>query len=508
MDQFAQKRLQDLMEQYKDLKEQYPWQWFQPLDKQAWFQRFVGQRFQVVLLQGGNWTGKTITGANTAAQLAFTGGIKVDGSFYQVCEVPNHGRVMTEASLVDKDVVRNLKKMLGPGTYSTEKRGRPFDAQWFLETGSEFDIMTYDQDPKQFEGVELNWAWMNEPATEQIFHAILGRFKKGGTLFITATVLACAWILDEIIDADNPRYKTVSMDVDENRESRGGYLPDQSVDDFLATMDPEEREARKSGKALKLAGLVFKNYRRDDVWVPLPDEAPQGATVIMATDPHDKIPAYSAWAYVDDQGRLCVYREHPGDDFWEYAANPWANEYELADLYRSLEDVAPARRLLDKKFGNTAKFGSKLTVKEMLNEAGLEYEDWDGSSTAAHNKKIRSYFEQGKILISRNCVNLDRALRRHRFLDQPSGRAKDDRGQREEVDKKYRHPIDVLAGLLEAFDDGVLESGVVDLEHVAIEENDRARVRLKANRELFGKEVVLEEVEEGDGDVFSIGDLY
>jgi hypothetical protein len=510
MDYFQQKKLSDLMSQYQEMKERYPWQWFKPLPNQERFQRFIGDKFQVVLLQGGNWTGKTITGANTVAQIGFTGGIKIGGHFFKMCEVPNHGRVMTDGSLVEKDVIRNLKKMIGPGTYSTEKKGRAFESQWYLESGSEFDIMTYDQDPKQFEGVELNWAWMNEPSTEQIFKAIIGRFKKGGTLFITATVLGCAWILDEIIDANNPRYKVVSMDIDENRESVGGFLPDDSVDDFLRAMDPEEREARKSGKALKLAGLVFKNYKRDAAFKELPEDAPDGATVIMATDPHDKIPHYSAWAYMDAEGRLVVYKEHPTEDFWEFADNPWADEYMLADIYNQIEEVKPVRRLLDKRFGNTAKFGSKLTVKEMLQDAGLEYEDWDGSSVAAQNKRIRTYLEQGKIIISRNCMNMDRAMRRHRFLDQVSGRAKDDRGQREEVDKKYRHPIDVLGALIEAFDDGVMDAPVRDMTRIDDDEDadDLKQVRLKSNRAIFGKEVVLEDDEDLQPEVMSIGELF
>ena len=507
IDILTQKKLAELAEEYESIKQMYPWQWFTPLPKQAEFQRYVGNKFQAVLFQGGNWTGKTITGANTALQLAFSGGIRVGNDFYPVCDVPNMGRIATEKELVEKDVIRHLEKQLGPGTYNTEKKGRPFFTQWYLENGSEFDILTYDQDPKQFEGVELDWAWLNEPSTEDIFKRMLGRFKKGGVLFITATILSCPWILDLIIEADNPRYKIVTMDIEENKESKGGYLPDKAVDDMLASQDPEEREARKSGRSLRLAGRVFKYYEkhRHEIFIEMRDEAPDDMMVIMATDPHDKLPHYSAWAYLDNDGILNVYKEHPNSNFWEFSDNPWANEYQLADVYRGIEDVEPVRRLLDKKFGNTAKFGQKLTVKEMLYEAGLVYEDWDGSSQAAHNKKIRSWLEMGKIRISTSCVNMDLALRRHRYLSPTSSRAKDEKGQREDSDKKYRHPIDVLAALIEAFDDGAMNANVVDLRQgiPRVEEDEEQRIRRVGAEAVFGKGVVMPAE-----DIYSVEELF
>jgi hypothetical protein len=448
--------LENILKQLRQCKEFYPWQFVKPLPKQAQFLRYVGERNQVVLFQGGNWTGKTLIGANAALQIAFTGGITVGGTFYKMCGVPNMGRIATKKENVEKDVNRILANQLHRDTYNTEKKGRPFDSQWTVEGGSTFDIMTYDQDAEQFEGVELNWAWLNEPSTEAIYKAMLGRFKKGGTLFITATILNCGWILDEIIENDDCRIKTVTMDIDENRESRGGYIPDQAIDDMLARQDPEEREARKSGKALKLMGRVFKNYRPEVHWVELSETAPAGARVVMATDPHDRIPHASLWAYKKD-GVVCVYREHPVSDFWEYSTNPWADEADLVKEYKAVEDVAPSVRLLDKKFGNTAKFGSKLTVNERMREAGLVYDDWDGSSRAAHNSRLRGYFEQNKVAVGRNCVNLHKSLMRHRFLDQTSGRAKDDKGLREDVDEKYRHFIDCLAAIIEWFE--VCENG-------------------------------------------------
>lgn len=521
-------RIRNILEALQQNKEKYPWQWFKPLPSQALFQRFVGEKFQVVLFQGGNWTGKTITGANTVAQLAYTGEIQtfdvqqvvvdgkkqyahVKGPLIRVCDVPNYGRVVTDKELVEKDVVKNLKKQMHPSTFVSEKKGRPFDSQWYLDSRSEFDILTFDQDPKQFEGVELDWAWMNEPPTEAIFKAMLGRFKKGGTLFITATILGCAWIIDAIIDANNPRYKVVTMDIDENRESNGGYLPDAAVDDMLNSQDPEEREARKTGKALKLMGRVFKSYEEKH-FVEMENTAPENALVMMATDPHDKIPCYSAWAYLDSEGRLCVYREHPDGEFWDYTDNPWADEEKMAAEYQAMEDVEPVRRLLDKKFGNTTKFGSQLTVKELLHEVGLDYEDWDGKSRAAHNKKIRTWLEQDKIRISKNCQNMDKALRRHRFLDQRSARAKDEKGQREDVDEKYRHMIDVLAGLIEAADDGIMDCNVVEFNATGRWRNaqtEEERERQKIIEATLGHGVIMpEEDDEFTESIVSLADLF
>jgi hypothetical protein len=175
-----------------------------------------------------------------------------------------------------------------------------------------------------------------------------------------------------------------------------------------------------------------------------------------------------------------------------------------------LEDVEPVIRLLDKKFGNTTKFGSKLTVKERFYEVGLVYEDWDGSSRAAHNRKIRTWLEQGRIRISRRCKNMDKALMRHRHLDPTSARAKDEKGVREDVEEKYRHQIDVLAAAVEAADGGVLNSGVVDLrtgeavktpawgafaDDGSWVDDELEGERATAVRNFFNDEVVMPEME-------------
>ena len=449
-------RLADLRDELLACRQNYPWQFFDPLPKQAAFQRYVGEQFQVVLFAGGNWTGKTHTGANTAVQLAFTGGVQIGHEFMKVCPVPNQGRIATEKELVEKDVVKHLKKQMGNDTYVAEKKGRPFYSQWQVETESTFDIMTYDQQPKQFEGVELNWAWLNEPSTEAQFHALLGRFKKGGVLFLTATTLGAGWILDVIIDADNPEYKYVYMDVDENRESLGGHLPDEAVDKMLASMDPEEREARKTGKALKLSGRVFKNFNESKFVQRLPvltAEQREKLYVVHATDPHDRLPHYSAWGYLDEAGRVVIFWEHPEEDFWEYTDNPWGNPEKLAESFFEIErGYEVGVRLLDKKFGNTKKFGEELTVLEQFQQAGLYYQGWWGKDYKSVNIHIRKLIEEERLIVGERCRNMIRALKRHRFLDQTSSRAKDERGRREDVDAKYRHPIDALGAICEVLD--------------------------------------------------------
>lgn len=488
---YDMRQLSGFAEDLAKVRELEPWRFFYPLPKQADFRRFVGRNFQVVLMQGGNWTGKTITGAAACAEIAESGGIqdyevevihKPDGTFdrryhkgewLEMCGTPNMGRIIADKEMVEKDVLMNLKQFLHPSHFSTEKKGRPFESQFWLANGSSFDVMTTDQQKKQFEGVNLQWTWINEPPPEDIFHAALGRFKLGGTLFITATILSCAWILDEIIENDNPRYKVVTMHMDENRQSMGGFLPDQAVDDMLNSEDPNTREARETGKALMLAGRVFKGYKPEGDGkhlVDVPMAAPKADEeneylVVMATDPHDKIPNYSAWAYVKD-GVVHVIAEHPIRDFWEFSDNPWSDVNELAREYWDIEKQIgrdPVVRLLDKKFGASTKFGERLTVQQVLERAELQYELWDGSSRAAVNKLIGRYLEQGLVRISSRCGNMDKALRRHRFLEHVSGRAKDEKGQRQDVDEKTRHQIDVLGAILEEVERGLGIADVVDM---------------------------------------------
>ena len=62
------------------------------------------------------------------------------------------------------------------------------------------DLMSYEQDTKEFEAVDLGFAWFDEPPPESIYKATVARMRRGGIIFITATPLTgSAWLYDHIV---------------------------------------------------------------------------------------------------------------------------------------------------------------------------------------------------------------------------------------------------------------------------------------------------------------------
>src|SRR3990167_6338759 len=58
------------------------------------------------------------------------------------------------------------------------KAGRQFNALWKTDTGFSFDILSFEQDPKEFESKTLGWAWFDEPPPKAIFDATVARIRR------------------------------------------------------------------------------------------------------------------------------------------------------------------------------------------------------------------------------------------------------------------------------------------------------------------------------------------
>ncbi len=136
--------------------------------------------------------------------------------------------------------------------------------------------MTYEQDPREFEGVTPGWAWFDEPPPEHIFKATVARMRRGGVIFITATPLAGSAYLYDAFATGN--YKVVmegeggtkavyerkvgyvEADIESACKQHGvrGHLEHSDIVNLIAEYSEDERQARIYGKFQHLIGLVFK----------------------------------------------------------------------------------------------------------------------------------------------------------------------------------------------------------------------------------------------------------
>lgn len=276
-----------------------------------------------------NGVGKTANAVNILANLMFpTENPWFRAKLFHDFPYLKRGRIITDAALVEKNIVNELKFWFPAGKYTTEKGGKHFESKWKTDTGWNFDIMTYDQDEKQFEGVTLGWAYFDEPPPEGILRATIARMRRGGIIMIKATPISGSAHLFDIFaegqmevevvlrEGEEPvkvqrSIYTQTSDVESACKVHGirGHLEHSDIERMIAEYPPDELQARVYGKFQHLVGLVFKRFDRKIHVIPPFNVNMRDYTVYHYLDPHPRNPDAGLWVAVDKNGTKYVVDE-------------------------------------------------------------------------------------------------------------------------------------------------------------------------------------------------------
>ena len=156
----------------------------------------------VSLFSAANGVGKTAAGSTMLAHIVYgpSGNKYFDYSLFNNFPYPKRGRIVSDPTTIAGTLIPELKKWFPIGRYQTNKAGKNYESIWKTDTGFKFEIMTYEQDVKEFESATLGFAWFDEPPPLAIFKATVARMRLGGIIFITATpLMGSAWMYDEIV---------------------------------------------------------------------------------------------------------------------------------------------------------------------------------------------------------------------------------------------------------------------------------------------------------------------
>lgn len=290
----------------------------------------------ILFLSAANGVGKTALATNILANIMFPSeNHYFRDKFFKDFPFLKRGRIITDSALVDKNVVNELKFWFPHGRYMATKGGKHFDSQWQTDTGFNFDIMTYDQDPSQFEGVTLGWTWFDEPPPDVILKAAISRMRRGGIIIITATPISGSAHLYDIFakgemevevklrESDEPikvkrRVFHLTADVESACKEHGvrGHLEHAHIEQMIAEYPEDERQARIYGKFQHLIGLVFKRFSRPVHVIKPFNITPQDYVVVHTFDPHPRNPDAGLWVAIDKYGRKFVV-----DELWHKPAD-------------------------------------------------------------------------------------------------------------------------------------------------------------------------------------------
>lgn len=191
-----QQRIRQIKIQKIKRRHQQLYRYYEPNGKAQKFIEMVGSnRFFINLFIAANGVGKTAVLCNILANIFFPNNPAwFNYPLYQSFPFIPKGRIISDTTTITKTLVPELHKWFPQGKYTSHKADKHYESVWRTkgESGKpnfEFDMMSYEQDVKQFESATLGILIFDEPVPEAIWKASIARLRRGGIIICCFTPL-------------------------------------------------------------------------------------------------------------------------------------------------------------------------------------------------------------------------------------------------------------------------------------------------------------------------------
>ena len=431
------------------------YRYYKPIGKvEKFLDKFLTGDYMVGALLAANGVGKTTAMVNLMAHLCYPCGNKYfQQPLMKKWEYPKRGRIVSDATTIKETIVPALAQWFPVNKYMTLNKGKNYPASWTTETGWEFDLMTYDQDPKEFESSTLGIILFDEPPPESIYKASIARLRKGGICGIFATpLMGSAWLYDEIVanpNAERDFRFFMEAEVEDACRTHGvrGFLDHDTILKMVAQYKDEDMVSRVFGKFQHLVGLIFKDFDQD-VHIVKPFELNRDDyCVYVSWDTHPREPEAIVWVAVDRKGRAIVV-----DELWTDAPTQElvARVKDIDSKYRIVKRlIDPSAFIEDKRTGDS--FANLLSREYGLNfEAGSKRR-----ADAVRQMQDAFHYElaggdmivKPMLLVSSTCERFLWELR-HWQWQEYTGKTADKRGANPRPEDKNDHFIEAVGRVL------------------------------------------------------------
>lgn len=270
---------------------------------------------------GGNRSGKTHSVVVDSVLQA------VDADFvpphlaaFKVWEPPFYCRFVTPdlTNTLEGVVLQKLREWCP----SDQLKGGTFDRAWDkmlrilrFKNGSWFQFFSNDQDRDKFGGAALHRVVYDEEPRADIRQECLMRLIDygGEELFALTPLSGMSWLYDDVYEpwerGELVDGRVVVVDMDDNP-----HLDQTAKRRVLSGLTVEEREARKSGRFVHFAGLVYPQFSKLRHLAPSPQTRediaiPPGAETFAGIDPGVRHMAAVLFAYLTIEDDLVVFDE-------------------------------------------------------------------------------------------------------------------------------------------------------------------------------------------------------
>lgn len=317
MDDYERKLKEEKLHRIKN----EPHRYYVPIGK---FETFINNAFSgwyiCSFLGAANGIGKSLGMVNLLANLIWPVGNKwFQQDLLSNWPFPKKIRIVSDPTVVRGSIIPMMKQFFPKGRYdakkyTTTKDGKSYESHWETDTGWTIQIMTYEQEPAEFEGVTLGLVWCDEPLPESLYTANLSRLRMGGLMIITATPLDQPWMYDKFVtnkDREAQKLYYLNAEVEDACKQHGvrGFL-DHHVIEMLINQYPEdEREARAKGRFTHLSGLVFKMYETGTHLLRPFAINKRDYVVVEALDTHPRVAEHVTWMAIDRQQQKYIIDE-------------------------------------------------------------------------------------------------------------------------------------------------------------------------------------------------------
>lgn len=364
--------------------EDHPYKYLAPIGKvEEFLDHAFSGKHTTSLMSSANGTGKTTSMAGVVANLAYPN----DNPFFQQPNLVNfpylrRGRIASDTATVKGTIVPELLKMLPSGMYEKSKEGKDFYSRFKLYNKKgkllfDWDIMTYEQDPKQFESANLGIVMFDEPPPFPIYTASRARLKLGGYILIWATPLGnnvgTAWMYQKIVSpSEEDRsamdffYMTASKEDACIEHGIRGFLPHEAIEKESLQYPEEEILPRIWGEFAEILGRVVKEYdEKIHVLDTVFDVTPEDYAVVQLWDTHPRVNEAVMWVAIDRKGTAFVVDEL------------WINMEEgLSSVVKKIKDIDSKYRIV-KRLIDPSAFNVDKRMSELVsgNAKGLSFAD-------------------------------------------------------------------------------------------------------------------------------------
>ena len=331
----------------------------------------------VSMFVAANGVGKSATGANIVTNIVY--GIQNEWfnlPLFQKFPYLKRGRIISDPTTLKEKIIPELEKWfpkdsISDTNFEMTKEGKSYFRKIKLNNGWEIDLMSNEQDTKEFESVDLGFVWIDEPMPKDKFLATIARGRLGMIIFWTFTPLNySAWIKDWMDEhADGQYADYVEAELEDNCKAHGvrGILDHVNIKRISDAYPEDELLARVFGKFGHLIGRVHKKFKRKIHIVKPFKIDPKRFTLYHALDPHPRVPDHAMWLAVDKNGTKFVCGEMLAT----------GTSAELAERIKAFEEKMGygrvEQRIIDPSGYIDDQHNEKPSIGSQLFEKGLHY---------------------------------------------------------------------------------------------------------------------------------------